>query len=485
MLDNPVPIQRREFLGRAAKLLTLGTTLSLSGCAARSYSRNITMPNILFITADNLGWHDLSCYGNQNIQTPNIDRIAQEGVRFENAFCVSSSCAPSRASLLTGQYPHTHGVTGLPHIHYFRALSPFHFTLPKLLSKAGYATGIEGKWHVSPFLPTSWYGYEERLSGVFPEDHFIRGTEKSIDFLSRHKNHRFFFQVNYKNSHRNIVGEYEYHPDFPVDPDKITVPEYMAMPDWPEIREDLARYYSQNLRMERMIGELLQALDALGLSENTLVLFMSDNGPHYPGMISTLYDRGVATPLIARWPGKIPQGLVVPNLVSSIDIMPTFLEAAGLKAPAGVQGRSILPLMTGRFIENRDESLFFEQTDHVHYIPCRAVRTHQWKYIRNYSDNAFGLDMNNHDDWAHRMCDLPGHPWKTPRPREELYHLKNDPQEQTNLATHPDVHPALKQLRSMLDQHMQATNDPFFGKPFTNDFRASAYEPVEPGFEYW
>ncbi len=462
-----------------------GPILSMAGCSSDNFSTDPDLPNILFITADNLGIGDLSSYGNRNIRTPNIDTLARDGVKFTNTFVVSSSCAPSRATFVTGQYPHTHGVDALAHLKKTKALSPFHTTLPDLLKKKGYNTAIEGKWHISPYLPTSWYGYNERLSGIFPEDHVIKDSKKTIDFLKRNRNNRFFLQVNYKNSHRDIHGEYQYDPEFPVDPKSIEVPDYMALPDWPEVREDLARYYSQNLRMERMIGEVLHALDDLGLSENTLVLFLSDNGPHYPGMISTLYDRGVATPMLARWPGKIKPGKVVHHLINTIDIMPTFLEAAGIPIPGEVQGRSFYRMLTEGKAPATHDAVYMEMTDHVHHIPTRAVRTKRWKYIKNYSDNPFGLDMNNHDKWAHRMCELPNHPWKRPRVPEELYDLKKDPNEQHNLAGDAQYAGRLEKMRAMLSEHQEKTNDPYLDKKFTRDFDPERYKPVEPGHEYW
>jgi len=484
-------LDRRRFLGLAAAAGAGLAAPALLGCGRESYTQHPALPNFLFVTADNLGWHDLSCYGNRSIRTPHIDRLAREGTRLSRAFVVSSTCAPSRATFITGQYPHTHGVTGLTHLEPTTSLSPFHETLPDRLAELGYHTAIEGKWHVSPYLPTSWYGYHDRLSGLLPEAQRIRDAEKTVAFLEANRDHRFFLQVNYTSSHRDPYGEYAMDPDFPVDPDRVVIPEYMALPDWPAIREDLARYYSQNLRMDAMIGEVLDALDALGLAERTLVMLVSDNGPHYPGMISTLYDRGTGTPLLVRWPGRIPAGRTARGLASSLDLAPTLLEAAGVAAtdaPAEMQGRSLWPLLEGdegaRRLWRRD-ALFLEQNRHVLDIACRAVRTERWKYIRNYTDVAFGLDQNAHDDWAHRLCELPGHPWKEPRPEEELYDLARDPQELRNRAADPEHAAALAALRERLDRHMAETDDPYRSRSFEHKFDPAVYEPVEPGHEYW
>ncbi len=482
-------MNRRDFLKKGFQTGVAAATLSplslLSGCSEDSFSTDPDLPNILFITADNLGIGDLSLYGNNTVKTPNIDRIGKEGAKFENAFVASSSCAPSRATFITGQYPHTHGVNALPHLKFMKFLNPCQDLLPDYFKKLGYNTAIEGKWHVSPYMPTSWYGYNERLSGITADEHVIQNSERTIDFLKRNKNNRFFFQVNYKNSHRNRYGEYEYNPEFPIDPNSIEIPDYMDLPDWPAIREDVARYFSQNMGMEKMIGEVLQALDDLDLTENTLVLFLSDNGPHYPGMIATLYDRGIATPMMVRWPGKIKPGTKINNLINSIDIMPTFLEAAGVPVPDSVQGKSFLPMLTGEDRSPTHEAIYAELTEHVDYIPCRAVRTHDWKYIKNYSDNAFGLDMNNHDKWAHKLCELPGQDWKAPRPKEELYDLRKDPYEKNNLAENKKYSKQLEKMRTMLKDYQKRTDDPFLNKEFSHDYDPEHYKPVEPGYKYF
>lgn len=475
---NKNTMDRRTFLQRFAfPALFAGAIpgiLSCSGCM-REYTDNPDLPNIIFITSDNLGWEDLSCYGNKNISTPNIDRIAREGIRFTNAFVVSSSCSPSRASFITGQYPHTHGVVALTHLYKTKALSPLHETLPGLLRKAGYNTAIQGKWHVSPYLPTSWYGYNERLSGIFPEDFHIRDVGKAIEFIKRNREHRFYLELNFINSHRDVHGEYHFDPEFPVNPDSIAVPTYMALPDWPEIRLDLAKYYSQNQRMDVLIGELMAALEHLQLADNTMVIFVSDNGPHYPGSIMTLYDRGTATPLIIRWPKRLPSGGTISHLINTIDLMPTILEATGIPIPQAVQGKSFLPLMTGKRRSPIHEAIFTEMDYHVLYIPTRAVRTERWKYIKNYSDNAFGLDQNSHHAWARRLCELPNHPWKRPRVPEEFYDVHSDPQEQRNLADDSRYQEQLRHLREILRRHMVKTDDPYLNKSFSHDYDPEQY----------
>jgi len=386
-----------------AALSVVAAGLSCSADPAGKFSTDPDLPNLILITADDLGWKGLSSTGNENVSTPNIDRLAREGVRFSHAFVAASSCAPSRASLITGQYPHTNGVTGLTHIHPTKSLSPFHRTLPELLREAGFNTALQGKWHVSPYLPTSWYGYNERLSGMLPQGFWTHDSTKAIDFIRRNRNNRFYLELNFMQNHRDADGEFHVDAGFPVDSDAIRVPEYWTLPDWPEIREDAAGYFSQTMKMDELVGELLQALDDLQLAENTMVIFVSDNGPPYPGNKMTLYDRGTGTPLLVRWPRKLPAGRVLDQLVSTIDIMPTMLEAAGTAKPDDIQGRSLVAMMEGDVAAAADEVVFSEMTHHIHYLPSRAVRSRRWKYIENYSDIAVGLDQNHHDDWAHRL----------------------------------------------------------------------------------
>ncbi|MCP5059708.1 MAG: sulfatase [bacterium] len=434
-------------------------------------------PNVLLITADDLGWRDLSSYGNRDVETPSIDRLAAQGTRFTRAFVAAPSCSSSRASLTTGQYPHTNGVTGLSHRHPRRMLSPRRTTLADVLADAGYRTGLAGKWHVAPYLPTSWYGYHERMGGLM--DMWIRDIAPALEFVQRHRERPFYLEINFMQTHRDDGGAFSFDPDFPVDPAAMSMPVYLNLPDWPEIRGELARYYSQMLGMDAMIGELLALLDELGLAENTLVVFVSDNGPPFPGAKMTLYDRGIATPLLVRWPGRVPAGIERHAMLSLIDVMPTLLEAVGAPVPEDMEGRSFLPILLGEAPDAHREAVFAEMTHHVEYIPTRAVRTERWKYIRNYSDIAIGLDQLNNQEWAHRLCELPDQPWKRPRVAEEFYDLTTDPNEQHNLAGDPAHAEVLEQMRARLDAHMRETADPYLDAPFTRDHDPERYQPSQ------
>ena len=368
-------MDRREFI-KSASGAAMATALLGAGCGnGRPFAKAGEMPNIILFVADDLGWTDLGCYGSADIKTPNIDRLAAEGVRFTNAFVSASSCSASRASIITGQYPHTNGVTSLTHVRKRTMLSPFKTTLPEILSESGYNTALEGKWHVAPYFPTSWYGYRERLSGMLPKDLLITSADKALKFIEDNKDNAFYLELNYMDTHRDEAGEFSYVDGFPVDPEQIEIPDYYALPDWPEIRAEVAKYYSNAAKMDAMIGRTLDKLDELGLTENTLVCFVSDNGAPFPGNKMTLYDRGIGTPLIFRLPGAISAGAVDDNLINAIDIMPTLLEAAGSPIPDGVQGKSLLSLATGKSAEPLRDAVFAEMTHHVKYLPMRAVRT--------------------------------------------------------------------------------------------------------------
>ncbi len=424
-------------------------------------------PNVLLITADDLGWKDLRCYGNPYVQTPNIDRLADEGIRFTNAFVVVSSCSPSRTSLKTGQYPHTNGAVGLTNACPRWSL-PAHYQplLPTALRRAGYRTAVQGKWHVAPFRLTSKYGYDERLSGILPDQMHIEEVSGAVEFIRRNHAGPWYLEINFMNNHRLDNGEFEFAEGFPVDPDEIGIPAYWTLPDWPDIRLDVAKYFSQTEKMDSLVGEVLATLDDLGLTENTIVVFLSDNGPPYPGNKMTLYDRGVGTPLIVRWPACFGRGLVAEGLVESIDIMPTLLEAAGIPVPPAVQGRSFFDYLLGGAAGPFRTSAFAEMNNHLAYLPTRSVRTTEWKYIRNFSDSSYGLDQCCPFAWAHRLVELPGQPWKEPRLEEELYRLTEDPNEQANLAYDPDYADILEDMRTLLRDRMAAAADPFLDSPF-------------------
>lgn len=407
--------------------------------------------NVLFMTADDLGWKDLSCDGNVNVRTPHLDALAVQGTRFSRAFGASSSCSSSRASFITGQYVSTHGVDGLTHRYPLRQLGPFQPTLAEAFKRAGYATAIQGKWHVAPFIPVAFYGYESFLGGPLPTNH-IKDTEKIERYLRARAKDRvpFYLELNFTDTHRSANGKIPRDPDFVVDPETITVPEWMGLPDWPEIREDLARYYGKLQRTDHLVGRTLEALRATGLAENTIVVFVSDNGSPFPGNKMTLLDRGIGTPLLVRLPAQISPGRASDALVSTIDIMPSLLELTGLAVHRRVEGVSFAPLLLDETKASHRQYVCAEMNRHVKAIPMRAIRSDRWKAILNLSDSPIGLDDLAGVPWAERLCELDDQPWRRPRPEFELYDLWSDPQERSNLAGRAEVASVEAEMRKLL-----------------------------------
>lgn len=421
--------------------------------------------HILVITADDLGWKDVSSYGNQDVATPAIDRLASEGTSFARMFDAASTCSSSRASFVTGQYPHTHGVLGLTHRNPEFALPAGTPILPSWLRDAGYRTAIEGKWDLANHAPPGGYGYDEILN-VVPVTTVISGAGRTRAWLREHRDEAFYLEINYMNTHRDGFGRFSAAAGFEVDPEAISVPAYWALPDVEGLREEIANYYSQLLAMDAMIGEVLDELDALGMADDTLVLFVSDNGAPYPGNKTTLYDRGTGTPFILRWPGRIPAGAHRDHLCSTIDLAPTVLAAANLPIPETIQGTSLLPVVDDSGLPGSAE-VFSEMTYHSSYRPMRAIRTADHKYIRNFTDRPHGLGGGRSQPWADPLARHPDARWLSePKPHEELYDLRVDPDERTNLVADAAASATLGDLRARLDAHMQATDDPFVEEEF-------------------
>ncbi len=413
-------------------------------------------PNVILITGDDVGWRDLSCYGNNDLETPNIDALAEQGVRFTNAFVTSPSCSASRASIITGQSPHSVNVLGLTHVHTQYQMPKHIPTLPRSLNRAGYVTGIHGKWHVAAFKPSCSYGYDVQMSIMK-----IKHAWKAKRFISACKDRPFYLELNFMQPHRPDFHNHAFQmdPDFPVDPGAIRVPEYWQVPDWPEIREDVAAYYSQMMKMDHIIGDILGHLEKQGLAEDTLVIFVSDNGPPYPGCKMTCYDRGIGAALVMRWPAALPAGKEVDALVSTTDLMPTCLAASGASIPKSVQGSSLLGISRGEADSVRD-AVYASITYHVDYQPIRAIRTNEWKYIMNLSSEPFSLDQCAGFEWAHKVAEMERHSYYRSRLPEELYHISKDPHERNNLAGSKEHLEVKQRLERKLREWRQETDDP-------------------------
>lgn len=425
------------------------------------------LPNFVFLISDDHSAADLGCYGNSSIHTPNLDRLAREGMRFENAFPTSPQCSPSRSSILAGRSPHAIGTSRL-----HSPMPARQETIIELLTSAGYVLGAYRKVHQGEEFQKRW--------------NFVGDAKESFAafFEKRPKDRPFYLHVGFTDPHRPYQRG-AFSP--PHDPDKVMVPGFL--PDTPKVREELALYYDEIARMDRECGELLQLLERQGLVENTLVIFTADNGMPFPGAKGTLYEAGVRVPLIARWPGKIKPGQLNPELVSLIDLPVTWLEAAGLDIPAYAEGHSLVGAFLGGSHHPR-QVVFFERNWHDNLDLIRGVRTDRYKLIQNYKPELPYrpiFDVLESPTWenilqlkqARKLTSQDEQRFfHAPRPQVELYDLQNDPGENTNLAQDPAHQQTLQKLQQLLSRWMSDTND--FLPPPVGAFTGEKYKNKNP-----
>ena len=425
-------------------------------------------PNLILIIADDLSAEDCGPYRNKGVQTPNLNRLAHEGMRFTRAFVTTSSCSPSRSSLITGKYPHN---TGAEQLHW--PLPGHHITFVQLLKHAGYYTAAAGKWHLGGEVKKHFDRVTEpgdagfQLPGI--GQRMIAadksGCEQWVATLrNRPKDKPFFLWLAALDPHR------DYEPNSipkPHEPEGVMVPPYL--PDVPETRKDLALYYDEIARLDRYIGDVMAELEQQKQTTNTLILFISDNGRAFPRSKTRLYDSGIHSPWIVRWPGKVKPGGLCERLVSSIDIAPTFVRLAGLPANKAFEGKDLSPLLDKPDAAVRD---FIYAEHHWHdFDACeRAVRSEQFKYIRNYFNELPGTPpadavrsptfqvMRRLRD-AGKLTPAQLNCFEKPRPAEELYDVNSDPHEMNNLAADPGYATTLAKFRKNLAAWQKQTED--------------------------
>ncbi|RAN76971.1 sulfatase [Bacillus sp. SRB_336] len=475
-------LSRRQFL--AASVAAAGAALGPGMAAAMPGRADLARPqgdrpgrNVLLIVADDLGY-DLGCCGG-TLKTPVLDRLAREGSLFTDAYAAVSSCSSSRATLYTGLYSHTNGMYGLSHdVHNFSLLDNVQ-TLPWMLKQAGYATALVGKLHVKPL---ALLDYDAWLLPEQAGNRDVAAMGHAAGHWMRAQGERpFFLTVGYSDPHRaGDPSQFGNTRDWPevkrerYDPTKMVVPSHL--PDLPDVRADLAQYGEAVSRLDSGVGVLLQELAASGHADDTLVIFLSDNGRPFPGAKDNLYREGIRLPLIVRSPQQQKRHLHNRAMVSWIDITPTILDWAGAAAPTDyhflpLPGRSLLPILESENPAGWDRVFATHSFHEINqYYPIRSLRTRRYSYFHNLEPSLevpIASDVALSPSWK-AIVSTPGvqlgkrtleafrH-----RPAEELYDLAADPDEVTNLVADPAHASALADLRAQLATWRTATHDPW------------------------
>lgn len=452
---------RRQFIQSAG-------AAAFSGTLARAQRPR---RNILVIVSDDQGLQ-FGSYGHRVIQTPNLDRLASEGVRFTHAYCTTASCSASRSVILTGLYNHANGQFGHAHApHNFHTHATVR-SLPRLLRDQGYLTGVIGKLHVQP---PSQYPFE--VGGEGNARDLTGMARKAGDLFGRAREagQPFYLHIGYGDPHRAGRGfgnDRQYAGVKPVlyDPAKVDVPFFL--PDQPEVRKELAEYYQAISRLDQGVGMLLDELRKSGQYEETLIVYLSDNGMPFPGAKASVYEAGMRLPLIVRSPELKRRGSVNNAMVNWTDLAPTCLEWAGVRGPDyPLHGRSFLPVLEQENPAGWDE-VFFSHTFHevINYYPARGVRTRRHKYIRNLFPELlypFPSDLFASETWQGVLRRKDKMMGKRPvetflrHPPEELYDVEKDPEELHNLAGSPQHAPVLAACRKKVDEMQARTRDPW------------------------
>jgi uncharacterized sulfatase len=462
----------------AAVLLGAGTPLPAAEPTARR-------PNILFALADDWAWPHAGAYGDKVHRTPTFDRVAREGVLFSHAFCVTPSCTASRAAILTGQAAHRLEESG----NLWSTLPKKFACYPDLLEEAGYHVGLTGKgWG-----PGSLEGTGRTRNPAGPAYKDFATFLESVP-----ADRPFCFWFGSRDPHRPYVEGSGVRSG--LKPADAIVPPYL--PDTPEVRSDICDYYFAVQRYDRDVGTILGLLEKAGKLDDTIVIMTGDNGWPFPRGKANLYDAGTRQPLAVRWPARVKGGRTSGAFISFQDFAPTILEAAGLRPPPAMTGRSFLDLLTTGESSGRDR-VFLERERHANVrrgdlgYPCRAIRTREFLYIRNLHPERW--PAGDPQEWkaVGPFGDIDPGPTKDvvlkgkddpkrarlfelacgKRPAEELYDLARDPYQMNNVAGRTEYAEAKKELRTELDRWMKSTGDP---RAAGEDDRWDRYPYVDP-----
>lgn len=405
------------------------------------------LQNIVYIHSHDTG-RVVAPYG-YPVSTPNLSKLASESVVFEQMFCANPTCSPSRAALLTGQYPHSCGQLGLAHRGF--TMPDFGHHLVRYLKTHGYATALSGIQHIlAPHGPESAarIGYDLYIGS---EKH---AESDASDWLLAGPTQPFFLSCGFRETHRPF-------PE-PDETDREGSPVAPGYPYDPDLQEDFAAYRKSARVLDEKIGIVLDALDRSGLAKDTIVLCTTDHGIPFPEMKCTLNDAGIGVMAFLRVPGAKPRR--VDALASHVDVFPTLCDLLEIPHPEWLQGTSLLPLIEGTTGSVR-EQIFAELNFHSALEPIRAVRTERYKLVCRYDKRSKPV-LSNIADSASKTFFLE-HVWnKTPLSTEALYDLVADPFERENRINDPQLASVLTDLRESLHRWMTETDDPILaGQP--------------------
>ena len=432
--------------------------------------------------ADDLTYRDIGCWGNKDVKTPNLDRLAAQGMRLTGCYTPSPVCSPTRQSLYTGLFPVRSGA--YPNHSVVKAGVQ---SLPHYLKPLGYRVGLVGKRH---FGPASSYPFEYpgEPGGVAPPDDEGGDAEKTLDYDAAER----FIRRDPAQPYCLVVAPHEPHSPWTLGdqsayhPQALTLPPYLV--DTPVTRRALSHYYAEVTYLDDQVGRVMTAVEHSGQANNTLFVFLSEQGSSMPHGKWTLYDVGIRAAAIARWPARIKAGSVTPALCEYVDFVPTFVEMAGGKPIPGLDGRSILNILAGAPDPGRPY-VFAEETSRgifsgpVAYA-IRAVADKRWKYILNLNADAEfkNTEVNTplFKSWERKGATDPFAREQAARYRRrppiELYDLERDPFEMTNLAEQPDQKANLARLRAQLDAWMRQQGD----EGVKTEMEATAHQPHGP-----
>ena len=473
-------------------LLVLAIAFSASAQHSKVKIPSVQKPlNILLITADDLDRNSLGCFGSTVPDiSPNIDRFASQSIRFEKAFVNAAICVPTRAIIATGLYGNNSGVNGFNKMKEGSTIP----LIMEILRSHNYAVGILGKLsHSTPKADFKWdYQFDQQDLGFGRSPSLYYKRTKAFLDDCRKNDKPFYFMINSQDPHRPFFNPNESAdsiarrmnqpkarveemlkdqepPSRIYSPDEITVPGFL--PDLPKVREELSYYFNSVKRLDDAFGKVMQALEESGYADNTLVIFISDNGIALPFAKANVYNVSNRSPFIMRWPGTIKKGSVNnTDIVSIIDFMPTVLEALNIPAPKKIDGRSFLPLLKSGTQSGRDKA--FMEIDYKNSggpTPMRSVITTQYNYIYNawadgervYGNNNEGATMRAMEEAAKNDSAIAERiKVYYMRMPEELYDIKKDPDCLHNLINEPGLKKQLASLRKDLERWMIKTNDP-------------------------